>query len=225
MFHDIIKLALSLFLVIVAPVADADEIHLRDGRIIRIKLFWEKNDKVMFERYGSIVGISTESVKEVRSNQASNKNNRYTKTWRDTRTGMEFVWIPSGCINTIDQKDGFEKEICLDGFWMGTFEVKNSQFRRFAPSHNQESFYLDSYLGENDQPAVNVSAEQAREFADWMTDLNKGNFKFIQRSQKTEIFNIFSEVLFYINSEISLKFIRFGILMIGTIFNRRFVCT
>jgi hypothetical protein len=91
---------------------------------------------------------------------------------------MEFVWIPSGCFNTIDQKDGFEKEVCLDGYWMGSFEVTNSQFRRFVPSHNRESFYLNAYLGENDQPAVNVSGEQAREFAVWMTDLNRGNFKF-----------------------------------------------
>ena len=178
MFHNVIILTLSLFLIIVAPVAGADEIHLRDGRILRINLFWEKNDKVMFERYGSIVGISTESVKEVRSNQAEIRNSQYTNTWRDTKTGMEFVWIHSGCFNTIDQKDGFQKEVCLDGYWMGIFEVTNSQFRRFVPPHNRESFYLKFYLGENDQPAVNVSGEKAREFAGWLTDMNRGNFNF-----------------------------------------------
>jgi formylglycine-generating enzyme required for sulfatase activity len=161
-----------------AHVAGAAEIHLRDGKIIRIQLFWEKNDKLMFEKYGNIAGISTEIVKEVRSNQAATTHHQYTKTWRDSVTGMEFVWVPSGCFNSIDRTDASEKEVCLDGFWMGMFEVKNSQFRRFAPSHNKESLYQDNYLGENDQPVVNVSGEQAREYADWMTDLNKGNFNF-----------------------------------------------
>ncbi len=178
MFCNTIKLTLSLLLIMFANVAGAAEIHLRDGKIIRIRLFWEKKDKLMFEKYGCIVGISTKIVKEVRSNQAATTYNQYTKTWQDSRTGLEFVWVPSGCFNTIDGTDRSEKEVCLDGFWMGSYEVNNSQFRRFAPSHNKELFYQDNYLGENDQPAVNVSGEQAREFTDWLTDLNRGNFKF-----------------------------------------------
>jgi formylglycine-generating enzyme required for sulfatase activity len=121
-----------------AHVAGAAEIHLRNGKIIKIQLFWEKNDKIMFEKYGNIAGISTGIVKEVRSNQADITYYQYTKTWQDSITGMEFVWVPSGCFNLIDRTDASEKEVCLDGFWMGMYEVKNSQFRRFAPSHNRE---------------------------------------------------------------------------------------
>jgi formylglycine-generating enzyme required for sulfatase activity len=142
MFYNISRLTLSLLLVMFAHVAGAAEIHLR------------------VEKYGNIAGISTDMVKEVRSNQASTTYYQYTKTWQDSVTGMEFVWIPSGCFNSIDRTDASEKEVCLDGFWMGMYEVKNSQFRRFAPSHNRESFYQDNYLGENDQPVVNVSGEE-----------------------------------------------------------------
>jgi formylglycine-generating enzyme required for sulfatase activity len=161
-----------------AQMVFAAEIHLRNGKVIRIQLFWEKNDKIMFEKYGNVAGISTDRIKEVRSKDAVTTSNQYTKTWRDSITGMEFVWIPSGCFNTINPADGSQKEVCLDGFWMSIYEVKNSQFRRIAPSHNRESFYLDYYLGDNDQPAVNVTGEQAQEFADWLTELNKRNFNF-----------------------------------------------
>jgi formylglycine-generating enzyme required for sulfatase activity len=178
MFRNTDKLALAMILVLVAQVAAAAEIHLRDGKIIQIKTFWEKNDKIMFEKYGSIVGVGTEIVKEVRSNQEETAYRQFNQSWRDSLSGMEFVWIPSGCFYMSDRVSGLEKETCLDGFWMGSFEVKNSQFRRFEPGHNQESFYQDYYLGDKDQPAVNVSGEQARKFADWMTEVNKGNFKF-----------------------------------------------
>lgn len=73
-------------------------------------------------------------------------------TWRDPKTGMEFVWIPGGCyqmgqtaaerrwlINDGGQKkydkfysDELRHKVCVDGFWMGRYEVTRGEFRKFV---------------------------------------------------------------------------------------------
>ena len=178
MFRNCICLILSCLFILLANQSGAEDILLRNGKILGVQSFWEKDDQIMFERYGSVVGISTKSVKEIRSNQAVLPSNDESKTWQDPVTGMEFVWIPDGCFNTLNRTDASVVEVCLDGFWMGIYEVTNSQFRQFNPSHNSASYYQDHYLGEDDQPAVNVSGEKAQAFADWLTESNQAAFNF-----------------------------------------------
>ncbi|RLG23312.1 formylglycine-generating enzyme family protein [Methanosarcinales archaeon] len=75
------------------------------------------------------------------------------KVWKDPYLGMEFVWVPGGCYE-MGQSDEDKKwlirrvgkskynkyyahekpmhEVCVDGFWMGRYEVMVRQFRRFV---------------------------------------------------------------------------------------------
>jgi formylglycine-generating enzyme required for sulfatase activity len=51
---------------------------------------------------------------------------------KEPKTGMEFVWVPSGCFN-MGSNDGeqFEKPVhpvCLKGFWLGKYEVTQAQY-------------------------------------------------------------------------------------------------
>lgn len=59
------------------------------------------------------------------------------EVWQDPVTGMEFVFVKGGCF---DMGDTFgvghedEKpvhEVCLDGFYIGKYEVTNAEFERF----------------------------------------------------------------------------------------------
>jgi len=59
--------------------------------------------------------------------------------WRDPYLGMEFVWVPGGCFEmgcgswtrSCDDDEYPVHEVCVDGFWMGRYEVTNEQFVRF----------------------------------------------------------------------------------------------
>jgi formylglycine-generating enzyme required for sulfatase activity len=161
-----------------AGMVAADEIHLRDGRVIQTRSFWEKNNKIMFEKYGNVVGLPTKIVKEVRSNEAQIETEQTVQTWRDSILGMEFVWIPAGCFNSKAIPAHMRTDICTDGFWMGKYEVANSQFRQFQSSHNNAAYYKKMYLGDDEQPACDVSGKQAQEFAAWLTDRHEGKIKF-----------------------------------------------
>ena len=55
-----------MFFISCFDVSCADEIHLKDGRVIEVESCWEKSDQVKYEKYGAIVGIDIEIVKEIK---------------------------------------------------------------------------------------------------------------------------------------------------------------
>ncbi|MCP4400069.1 MAG: SUMF1/EgtB/PvdO family nonheme iron enzyme [bacterium] len=96
-------------------------------------------------------------------------------------TGMEFVWIPNGCfqMGSPDDEEGRRgnegpvHQVCLDGFWMGKYEVTNAQYRKWKRDHNS-----GEYKNGKSQPAVYVSWEDATRFAEWLTTQDGGQYTF-----------------------------------------------
>jgi len=60
-------------LVLFSAFANAHEIHLKSGRVIQVASYWEKNGVVRFEKYGGVVGISKDRVKELVFNASYSK--------------------------------------------------------------------------------------------------------------------------------------------------------
>lgn len=51
--------------------------------------------------------------------------------WTEPKTGMLFVWVPSGCFQMGGTDWGFQSpihKVCVKGFWMGKFEVTQAQY-------------------------------------------------------------------------------------------------
>ena len=86
-------------------------------------------------------------------------------TWTDPVTGMEFVWVPKGCFNMgspDSEKDRYDSEgpvhkVCLDGFWMGKYEVTQAQWQKIMGSNPS------SFKGAN-RPVESISWDEAQEF-------------------------------------------------------------
>jgi formylglycine-generating enzyme required for sulfatase activity len=109
------------------------------------------------------------------------------EAWLEPVTGMKFVWVPGGCFqmgSSNPEGQAFfldelpEHTVCVDGFWMGSFEVTNAQFRKFNPGHDSQD-YQGLPLNMDDQPVVNVSWEEAKEFTWWLSNQNnaRGGFR------------------------------------------------
>lgn len=105
------------------------------------------------------------------------------ESWVETVTGMEFVWVPKGCYRMGSPEyeagrfsDERLHEVCVDGFWMGKYEVTNSQYRQFKPSHDS-GVYQGNSLNGDDQPVANVSWNDAMAFAEWLSQKIGKTFK------------------------------------------------
>lgn len=138
-------------------------------------------------------------------------------TWTELVTGMEFVWIQGGCFRmgtSEEEKAELEKkysprafkdlfsnefpqhEVCVDGFWMGKYEVTNAEFRKFRPEHNSGNAPVGSSpfdgiitivtgdspgrgpsLNGDRQPVVRVTWTDAMAFAGWLSQKNRQNLR------------------------------------------------
>ncbi len=69
------------------------------------------------------------------------------------------------------------REVCLDGFWMGKYEVTNAQYRQYKADHNS-GVMQDYSLDDDSQPVVFVSWDNAKGFTDWLTGHHNGEYSF-----------------------------------------------
>lgn len=140
-------------------------------------------------------------------------------TWVEPITGMVFVWIPGGCCEMGQTESGrneliaslgeagYQKwfgnelprhKVCVDGFWMGKYEVTVAEFRKFlqATSHRMTArdrnwswcmtgrfeqkpgitFTKPGFDQDDRHPAVHVSWFDVNAMAEWLTRKSSGRF-------------------------------------------------
>jgi len=76
--------------------------------------------------------------------------------WTSPATGMEFVWIPALKI------------------WVGKYEVTNGEYRKKIPHHDSKDYQGNSLNGDR-QPVVYVNFDDAKAFAEWMTQRDRSS--------------------------------------------------
>ncbi|MCW5209962.1 formylglycine-generating enzyme family protein, partial [Desulfobulbus sp. US1] len=89
----------------------------------------------------------------------------------DPATGMELVYVPKGCFQMGSNEYDDEKpvhEVCVDGFWMGKYEVTQGQWQKIMGDNPAGFKKGDKY------PVEQVSWEDAQKF---ITQLKKRSGK------------------------------------------------
>ncbi len=72
--------------------------------------------------------------------------------------------------------EGPVHKVCVDGFWMGKYEVTNAEYRQFKLGHDSGSYKGNSLNG-GKQPVVMVSWEEAKAFAEWLSRKSERKFR------------------------------------------------
>ena len=102
------------------------------------------------------------------------------KIWKESVTGMEFVWVPGGCYEMGCgnwTRDCFRDEkpvheVCVDGFWMGKTEVTQGQWKQVMGENPSE--FKKGY----NYPVEKVSRPDVKKFFKKLSSLNKGTYAF-----------------------------------------------
>lgn len=96
------------------------------------------------------------------------------KTWTDPTTGMEFVWVPRGCYqmgsNSGDDDEKPVHEVCVDGFWMGKYEVTQAEWKRVMGSN-------PAYFKGERNPVEQVSWNDTQKFIKRLNAKGNGIFR------------------------------------------------
>jgi formylglycine-generating enzyme required for sulfatase activity len=156
-------------------------------------------DRVERLRAGEDLDVYIELEKKQVAQGQSGGAARAGDTWTEPETGMEFVWVSGGCYqmgnNDGDSDEKPVHEVCVDGFWMGRYEVTIDQYRKFlqatgdtdgvdwddddCPIRKGGSYSLtrNTFGRDGDQPMVEVSWYGARAFADWLSRKSGKDFR------------------------------------------------
>jgi len=85
--------------------------------------------------------------------------------WVEPKTGMEFLWIPSGCFQMGSGKYKNEQpvhKVCVTGFWMGRYEITQAQYVKIMGNNPSKFSGLSN-------PVENVTWDDASDFAEEMS--------------------------------------------------------
>ncbi|MCF6177793.1 MAG: formylglycine-generating enzyme family protein [Geopsychrobacter sp.] len=104
------------------------------------------------------------------------------KRYVEPATGMEFVFIPAGefSMGDISGKGSKEEQpvhrVAVPGFYMGRYEVTFAQYDTFcAATHKKKP--SDDGWGRGDRPVINVSWNEATDFAIWLSEQTGQQFR------------------------------------------------
>ena len=89
------------------------------------------------------------------------------EVWKEPKTGMEFVWMPEGCF--LMGEEGKTKQKCVEGFWMGKYEVTQQQYQRVMDM-NPSNFKGDNL------PVEQVSWNDTQGFIEELKYLTGGSY-------------------------------------------------
>jgi len=74
-------LMLSCCLALLAIPALSDEIHLKDGRVIKARVSWKAGDLIKYEKFGAVMGVEKQQVKYILT--------KYTQKYKDATVYLE----------------------------------------------------------------------------------------------------------------------------------------
>ncbi|MFP4429091.1 MAG: SUMF1/EgtB/PvdO family nonheme iron enzyme [Desulfovermiculus sp.] len=162
----------------------------------------EQTVYVAVEAYGSDPQVQT-ALSQAKTVKKFGDGPDPGDTYTDPVTGMEFVWVPGGCYDmgcgewsdTCFSNELPVHEVCLDGFWMGRYEVTIDQYRTFlldtgdgsgvdfndsyCPINNDSTYSLtgNKFSSSGNQPMIEVSWYGAQVMADWLAQQTGKDFR------------------------------------------------
>ena len=133
-----------------------------------------------FETKDQWVVVGALEDKEIRVALNEQPEHEMGEIWVEPVTGMEFVWVPGGCYEmgcgswTSDciEDEKPVHEVCVDGFWMGRYEVTQEQWKKLMED-NPAEFKSSFFKVKKNHPIERVTWKDIQDF---ISKLNSENY-------------------------------------------------
>lgn len=70
-------IGLYFFMSFIVSLATADEIHLKDGRIISVKSYWEEDQSICYQKFGATIKIQKFKIQEIKSEDSNDEASQH----------------------------------------------------------------------------------------------------------------------------------------------------
>jgi len=122
---------------------------------------------------------SGSSYSSLSSSVSTGSGSTSGSTFTDPVTGMEFVWVPNGCFQMgsssgekgRDSDEGPVHRVCVDGFWIGKYEVTQGQWQKVMG--NNPSYFKKG----SNYPVEQVSWDDCQSFIKKLNRQSRKTFR------------------------------------------------
>lgn len=150
--------------------AEAVEIVLKSGRVVRGELIRETATSITLQLSSSRIEISKLSIKTIDGRSPFERRRPRVAVSSDSASKME-VQIPAGYFLMGDSRDKNAPvhKVYLDSYWVDTREVTNAQYREFVTGtgHAAPRYWGEAKYNDPNQPVVGVSWHDANAYCSW----------------------------------------------------------
>jgi formylglycine-generating enzyme required for sulfatase activity len=99
--------------------------------------------------------------------------------WVEPTTGMQFVWVPSGCFNMGSEKGLDDQKpvhrVCVSGFYLGKYEVTQGEYEKIVGA-NPCATECTRYLG-SDRAVTNVRWNDIQKVTEALSQSSGSKFR------------------------------------------------
>lgn len=144
------------------------------------------------QRHAELVSARKQELARQAKNKQTVQAPMEKPPWTDLVTRMDFVWVRGGCFQMGNNSGASDEapihEVCVDGIWMGKYEVTIAQFAIFKNETGYVGTRITDWqckvMGEVDglnqteqHPISCVTWNDVKAFADWMTKKSRLNYR------------------------------------------------
>lgn len=129
-------------------------------------------NRIVFRFFACIIGLFLCATLAFAETEAGDN-------WVEPSTGMEFVWVPGGCYrmgcgswtDNCDEDERPVHEVCVDGFWIGKYEVTRGEWKHIMGNNSSDSDNGDNY------PVEEVNWTDCQDFIDKLNSQSSKTFR------------------------------------------------
>ena len=167
------KRIFAIVLVVLTSVittAEAVEVVLKSGRVVRGELIQETATSITLQLTSSRIEISKLSIKTI-DGRSPFEPRRATSATSAALFNKAEVQIPAGefLMGDTRDKNAPVHTVHLDAYWIDTHEVTNAQYREFVADSKRAAprYWQDEKYNKPTQPVVGISWEDADAYCAW----------------------------------------------------------